>query len=237
MHGLAVIFSRDIVVRRIESTDHNRHGIVVVGTTGAVLQDNLVVSSRAISGIGVALGTEAVLTRNVSRAHPLHGILVFTDSRADMRDNVFEDNGLSGILVDLNATATLTNNLTQGNAMDGLTLSRNASVTLTDNVIRDNGRDGIAIVDTAEATIHGGTITQNGRDGIRVGGGTILPGRSTAAIGLDDETLLELSENDGAGLLVVDDGFASEAQIDSRQIVFEVNAGGDMVGNVIDVAP
>jgi parallel beta-helix repeat protein len=154
-----------------------------------------------------------------------------------MRDNVFEDNGLSGILVDLNSSATLTNNLTQGNALDGLTLSRNASATLTDNVIQDNGRDGIAIVDTSEATIHGGTITQNGRDGIRVGSGGILPGRSTAAIGLDDEALLELSQNGGAGLLVVDDGFGSEAQIDSRQIVFEGNAGVDTVGSVVDVAP
>jgi hypothetical protein len=91
-------------------------------------------------------------------------------------------------------------------------------------------------VDTSKATIRGGTITQNGRDGIRLGGGTILPGRSTAAIGLDDVALLELSQNGGAGLLVVADGFGSEAQIDSRQIVFEGNAGGDVVGNVCDVA-
>jgi hypothetical protein len=154
-----------------------------------------------------------------------------------MRDNVFEDNGLSGILVDLNSSATLTNNLTQGNALDGLTLGRNASAALTDSVIQANGRDGIAIGDTSEATIQGGTITQNRRDGIRVGGGTILPGRSTAAIGLDDEALLELSQNGGAGLLVVNDGFDSEVQIDSRQIVFEDNAGGETVGNVVDVAP
>jgi hypothetical protein len=92
-------------------------------------------------------------------------------------------------------------------------------------------------VDTAEATIHGGTITQNGRDGMRIGGGTLLPGRSTAAIGLDDAALLELRQNDGVGLLVVADGFGSEARIDSRQLVFEGNAGGDMVGNVVDVAP
>jgi hypothetical protein len=88
----------------------------------------------------------------------------------------------------------------------------------------------------SEATIHGGPITQNGRDGIRLGSGTLLPGRSTATIGLDDEALLELSQNGGAGLLVVNDGFGSEAQIDSRQIVFEGNASGDMVGDVCDVA-
>ena len=90
--------------------------------------------------------------------------------------------------------------------------------------------------DTSAATIRGGTITQNSRDGIRVGGGTTLPGRSTTAIGLDDTALLELSQNGGAGLLVVTDGFGSEARIDSRQIVFSGNASGATVGNVRDVA-
>ena len=232
--GLGFIRSQDIVIRRTESKDHNRHGLLVVATTGAVLQDNLVASSRAISGIGVAGGSEAVLIRNVSRANPLHGILVLSGARADMRDNVFEDNGLSGIGIDLNSSATLTNNLTQGNALDGIALSRNARATLTDNLIQDNGRDGIAIVDASEATIRGGICTQNSRDGIRVGGGTVLPGRSTAAIGLDDAALLELSQNDGAGLLVVTDGFGSEARIDSRQIIFSGNAGGATVGNVLE---
>ena len=144
-HGLGVFGSRDIVIRRTESKDVNRHGIVMVATTGAVLQENLVERSRAIAGIGVAWGTEAVLTRNVSRAHPIHGIQVLAGSRADMRDNVFEDNGLSGIIIDLNSSATLTNNLTQGNTLDGLTLSRNASATLTDSVIQDNGRHGMLV--------------------------------------------------------------------------------------------
>jgi parallel beta-helix repeat protein len=234
--GLAVFFSRDIVIQRIDSNDHNRHGLVVAATTGAVLEDNLVASSRAISGIGVALGAEAVLTRNVSRAHPLHGIGVFAGSRVDMRDNVFEDNGLSGIVIDLNVRATLTNNLTQGNALDGLTLSRNVSATLTNNVIQDNGRDGIAIVDTSQATISGGTISQNSRDGVRVGSGASQPGRSTAAIGLDGAVLLELSLNGGTGLLVVNDGFGSVARIDSLQIVFKGNTAGDVAGNVCDVA-
>ena len=71
---------------------------------------------------------------------------------------------------------------------------------------------------------------------MRVGGGTTLPGRSTATVGLDDAVLLELSQNGGAGLLVVTDGFGSEARIDSRQIVFSGNAGGATVGNVLDVA-
>jgi parallel beta-helix repeat protein len=235
--GLLVVGSRDIVIRRIDSKDHNRHGIGVALTTGAVLEDNLVELSRAISGIGLAGGAEVVVTRNVSRAHPLHGIGVLAGSHADMRDNVFEDNGLSGILIDLNSSATLTNDVTQGNVLDGITLSRNASATLTNNVMQNNGRDGIAIVDTAEATIRGGISTQNGGDGIRVGGGTLLPGRSTAAIGLDDGSVLDVRQNGGAGLMVINDGFGSDATIDSRHIVFDGNAEGDTVGNVIDVAP
>jgi len=69
-----------------------------------------------------------------------------------------------------------------------------------------------------------------------VGGGTDLPGRCTAAIGLDGAALLELSLNGGAGLLVVNDGLGSVAHIDSRQIVFSGHAGGATVGNVVDVA-
>ena len=70
-----------------------------------------------------------------------------------------------------------------------------------------------------------------------MGGGTDLPGRCTAAIGLDGAALLELTRNGGAGLFVVSDGFGSEARIDSRQIVFSGNSGGATVGNVVDVAP
>jgi parallel beta-helix repeat protein len=236
-HGLFVVASRDIVISRINSTDHNRHGLGVVATTGAVIEDNLVASCRGLAGMGVSGGSEAVLTRNVSRANPLNGISINSDARADMRDNVFDDNGLNGIAIDLNTTVTLTNNLIQGNALDGVTVSRNSSVTLTNNVMQNNGRDGIAIVDTAETTIRGGISAQNGGDGIRVGGGVTLPGRSTAAIGLDDAALLEVRQNGGAGLMVINDGFGSDATIDSRHIVFDGNAEGDTVGNVIDVAP
>ena len=63
-----------------------------------------------------------------------------------------------------------------------------------------------------------------------------MPGRCTAAIGLDGAALLELSLNGGAGLLVVNDGLGSVAHIDSRQIVFSGHAGGATVGNVVDVA-
>ena len=89
---------------------------------------------------------------------------------------------------------------------------------------------------SSEATISGGSSTQNSGDGIRIGGGTVVLGRSIAAIGLDGAALLELSRNGGTGLLVVNDGFGSAARIDSRQIVFSGNAGGATVGNVIDVA-
>ena len=61
-------------------------------------------------------------------------------------------------------------------------------------------------------------------------------GAARPPVGLDDTVLLELSQNGGAGLLVVTDGFGSEARIDSRQIIFSGNAGGATVGNVLDVA-
>ena len=51
------------------------------------------------------------------------------------------------------------------------------------------------------------------------------------------DVILKVTQNDGAGLLVEDDGFDSEAQIDSRQIEFDGNAEGNTVGNVIDIAP
>ena len=60
---------------------------------------------------------------------------------------------------------------------------------------------------------------------------------TTAAIGLDDTALLEVSRNGGAGLFIVDDGLGSAATIDSRHIVFDGNAEGDTVGDVTDVAP
>ena len=53
-------------------------------------------------------------------------------------------------------------------------------------------------------------------------------------IGLDTELVTEITDNDGAGIFVADDG--SEAEVDSRKIVFRDNAVGDIVGNVIDVA-
>jgi hypothetical protein len=60
-----------------------------------------------------------------------------------------------------------------------------------------------------------------------------MPG--TARIGLDSTTVLEITENGGAGLFVADDG--SMAEIDSRNLVFRNNAEGDMIGDVTDVAP
>lgn len=64
----------------------------------------------------------------------------------------------------------------------------------------------------------------------------MIPGQSTATIGLDRSTVLEISQNSGAGIRLEDDGFDSAAQIDSRQIVFRDNAGGAIKGSVVDVA-
>jgi hypothetical protein len=62
-------------------------------------------------------------------------------------------------------------------------------------------------------------------------------GPAHATIGLGSGVMLEISDNEGAGIFVADDGYDSEAQIDSRNIIFHNNAAGDTVGNVIDVAP
>ena len=44
-----------------------------------------------------------------------------------------------------------------------------------------------------------------------------------------------ITDNDGVGLLVADDG--SMAEIDSWNLVFHNNAAGDIIGDVTDVAP
>jgi hypothetical protein len=62
-------------------------------------------------------------------------------------------------------------------------------------------------------------------------------GPAYATIGLGSGAMLEISDSEGAGIFVADDGYDSEAQIDSRNILFRNNAGGDTLGNVIDVAP
>jgi hypothetical protein len=83
-----------------------------------------------------------------------------------------------------------------------------------DNTVAQNGRDGILISSISTATVDGGVITQNGGDGIRVGGEEgflMLPGQSTATIGLDSSSVLEISQNSGVGITVEDDGFDSEA--------------------------
>ena len=101
------------------------------------------------------------------------------------------------------------------------------------------GSDGIRVSNTSHAAIRGGIVTQNMGNGIRVGGGTALPGQSTATIGVDTDAILEVTQNGGAGLSVVDDGFGSQVVIDSRNIVFQDNAEGDIVapeGAVVDVA-
>jgi hypothetical protein len=72
-------------------------------------------------------------------------------------------------------------------------------------------------------------------DGLDTRGG--FDGPAHATIGLGSGAMLEISDNEGAGIFVADDGYDSEAQIDSRNILFRNNAAGDTVGNVIDVAP
>jgi hypothetical protein len=96
---------------------------------------------------------------------------------------------------------------------------------------------GIIIVGGSEASINDGLIARNQGHGIYVfvSPFTPEPMPGTARIGLDSTTVLEITENGGAGLFVADDG--SMAEIDSRNLVFRNNAEGDMIGDVTDVAP
>ncbi len=165
------------------------------------------------------------------------GIGIFRASTAEIRDNTVENNGDDGIVITRASTTEIHDNTVAHNAGDGIIIAIEATGNLRDNTVAHNGRFGILISSTSAAAINGGVITQNDGDGIRVGGGQTQPGPSTATVGLDSDTILEVTQNNGAGLLVVDDGFGSEAQIDSRNIVFDGNADGDAVGNVIDVTP
>jgi parallel beta-helix repeat protein len=177
------------------------------------------VSSRTTAGYGINVAQHSSLTasNNIIAYNDEDGVQV-SDSRATLTDNLIQHNG-------------------QPTGRFGIHVTALSTAVLLDNTVAHSGSDGIRIHNTSQATISGGGSTQNSGDGIRVGGGTDLPGRCTAAIGLDGTALLELSLNAGAGLFVVNDGFGSEARIDSRQIVFSGNAGGATVGNVIDVAP
>ena len=175
----------------------------MVATTGAVIEDNLVTSSRAISGISVAVGA-AVLTRKMSRAHSLHGILVFTGSRADMRDNVFEDNGLAGILIDLNPTArspTISPRATPWMALSSAAIRAPRSSTTS-------SRTTAAMALPLGNCRRRPSVVAHFPESPRwhsSGRGHPATGPLTAAIGLDDEALLERARM-AAGLLVVDDG-------------------------------
>ena len=188
-------------------------------------------------------GTLATLKAHRSVIDPIsqnnggRGISVNTDSRATLTDNDIRNNGNDGILIGRGSIVTITNNVSQNNGRFGILVFNLATAEIVDNTITQNDNAGIRISSTGHADIGGNAITQNMSDGIRVGGGSSRPGMSTATIGLDIDTTLKITGNGGAGVLVIDDGFGSEATIDSRNIEFADNAEGDTVGNVIDAAP
>jgi parallel beta-helix repeat protein len=260
--GIFATTSQRLTINRNKITRNEDRAILVdIGSKEAVIHDNLI-EHNGHAGIQLVADTEATVTHNMSRANN-QGILVSFGSTAVVRDNVFEQNEFSGISVFANASATLINNIVQDNDLFGIatavsttseirdnTVERNgtqgiminaeSTAELHDNIVAHNGQDGILISSISSATINGGVITQNGSDGIRVGGEEgflALPGQSTATIGLDSPTVIEISQNGDSGILVEDDGFDSEATIDSRNIQFIDNAGSDTVGNVINIAP
>jgi parallel beta-helix repeat protein len=247
------------VIRNNIVESNGLHGITIVGNAAATVEQNI---SRFNGRDGIISFTNAQvdIIENTFEHNDRWGILIFDHSRATVIGNVVQHNGDDGIVISRNSESTVTENVVEHNGDDGIVIARastielgdntvehnagdgiiiaiEASGNLRDNTVAHNGRFGILINSTSAAAINGGSITQNAGDGIRVGGGQTQPGQSTATIGLDSSAVLEISQNSSAGIVVEDDGFGSEAQIDSRNIVFDGNAEGETVGNVIDVAP
>jgi hypothetical protein len=98
---------------------------------------------------------------------------------------------------------------------------------LAQNTFRMNGVAGVA-VDDATIELRDNAVVSNG-------GGRDSDGIAVLNGALDSDASIEISNNDGAGIWLEDNG--SEATIDSRNIIFSNNAEGDVVGNVIDMPP
>jgi parallel beta-helix repeat protein len=266
-HGISVRESTNVTLRNNHCFENTEDGIRIGlnANTNIVVADNLV-EANGEYGIFVAGNAAATITRNTTRFNDQNGILVLVDSTADITDNLSERNGESGIAVAANSSATISRNVSQHNSgATGIGVFGNSTATIIQNTssfnltgivvdlesiadIRNNtttdsiqtnerNGNGILIAGGSEATINGGLIARNQRHGIMVRVSPFMPEPmpGTARIGLDSTTVLEISDNGGAGLFVADDG--SSAEIDSRNLVFRHNAGGDMIGDVTDVAP
>jgi len=236
--GIVLYTNSEAVMTQNVSRANASVGIQVHSGSRADVRDNVCERNGSI-GLLLAVGATAIVRDNVLDQNVLSGIAVFAGSRATLSHNIVQNNVRFGIYLGL-STAEVHDNTVVRNGGEGIAINGESTATLRENTVAQNGRDGVFISSTSVAIVNGGVITQNAGHGIRVGsaeGFLMIPGPSTATIGLDRSTVLEISQNRGAGVMLEDDGFGSKARIDRRQIVFRGNAGGATVGHVVDVAP
>ena len=227
--------------------DNGNYGIHVNRNAAATVMGNTV-RTNASDGIFVTSGSSAEISGNVVEKNTNFGILVAFNSTATITETISSQNENEGIVIFGNSTAMVTRNTLSANRNDGIVIDVNSTAELHDNTIVGNGfppnpdfpdflptGSGVIVAGGSVVTISGGVITQSRRHGIHVFLSPLNPEPATVLVGLDSNVTIEISENGKAGIFVDDDG--SLAEIDSRQIVFDGNAEGDTVGNVVDVAP
>ena len=219
-------------------------GILIAGNAVATVEHNLARHNPGI-GIVVGLGARAIVRHNAAEDNAV-GIIVGTGATAEMHDNVANDNGLAGISVGSPGTAaTLMQNVVQGNGEFGLRINTGATADVVDNTVVGNDACGIGVAFGAVVTLHGNTIRQNRTGGVfhlEPGHGICAGGSPfgvisepvQVTIGLETPLVTEITGNDSAGIFL-DDSDGSTVQIDSRQIVFDNNAEGALVGPIVDV--
>jgi hypothetical protein len=184
---------------------------------------------------------------NVAHTNGNDGIAVTSGAHAEVHDNVAHDNAWAGISVGSpGTTATLVQNAVQSNGEFGLRINIGATAEVVDNTVVGNDACGIGVFFGAVVTLRGNTMRQNRAGGVfhlEPGHGVCAGGNPfgvisepvMVTIGLNTPLVTEITDNDGAGI-VLDDSDGSTIQIDSRQIVFDNNAQGDLVGPIVDVA-
>jgi nitrous oxidase accessory protein NosD len=193
-------------------------------TGNTIVQGNTIQEPECVGvGIFIDLNSTAEITGNTIISNRLEGISVQHASRAMIADNMLTDHGSSAI-AGLDSTVEVTGNTILRNQSDGIGIFHSAgssTAIITANVIRANTGNGITIADGAFAAITSSTITQNRQHGIA------LRGTSTADIGLQGDAIT-IARNGGAGIFITNDG--SLAHIDRTRIVFDRNAGGEIIG-------
>jgi hypothetical protein len=232
-HGLDIRDNSTATVQSNIIQDYGCDGIFINLNSTAEITGNTIMQGNTIqqhdcdgsSGVGifVDLNSTAEITGNTIMGNRLEGISVLHASRVMIADNMLTDHG-SYAIAGFDSTVEVMRNTILRNQLDGIGIfhSTEASTAIiTANVINQNTGNGITIAGGASAAITSGTITQNIQHGIA------LYGTSTADIGLQGDTLT-IARNGGAGIFITNDG--SLAHIDRTRIVFDSNAGGEIVG-------